>query len=186
MSPTALYIWNLQIAEAFYTPLHCLEISLRNSLHEQLKLHFQQEQWWQVAPVDAHTTAKIGEAVRELRKRSTDNPSADSIVAELSFGFWVSLLSRRYDRHLWVPVLHKGFAHYRGQREPLRDNLQAMVLLRNRIMHHEPIHHRHLAADHAKIYILLRYLGPELTEWLQAIDRVPATLALRPRAGSHA
>ncbi|WP_330182179.1 hypothetical protein OHB26_38630 [Nocardia sp. NBC_01503] len=186
VSAADLYVWNLKIAEAFYAPLHCLEISLRNSLHEQLKLKFGQERWWLVAPLDDHDESKIRKAESDIQRRSAGTPCVDAIVAELSFGFWVSLLSRRYDRRLWVPALHKGFPHYRGPREQLRDNLQAMVLLRNRIMHHEPIHHRHLAADHVKIYVLLGYLGPELPVWLRTIDRVPETLALRPKAGSHA
>ncbi|GAA3118713.1 hypothetical protein [Nonomuraea salmonea] len=102
------------------------------------------------------------------------------MVTELSFGFWVSLLSRKYDRHLWVPALHRAFPYYSGSRESLRDNLQAMVFLRNRIMHHEPIHHRHLAADHVKIYTLLGYVEPQFASWLRAFDRVPEVLARRP------
>ena len=46
-------------------------------------------------------------------------------------------------------------------------------MLRNRIMHHEPIHHRHLEADHAKIYRLLGYIEPEAASWLRGFDRVP-------------
>lgn len=109
----------------------------------------------------------------------------DSVVAELSFGFWVSLLSRRYDRYFWVPALHKAFPGYHGDRESLRDNLQAMLRLRNRIMHHEPIHHRHLEADHAKIYRLLGYIEPEAATWLRKFDRVPDVLAMRPGRGNR-
>ncbi len=37
---------------------------------------------------------------------------ADDLVTELSFGFWVSLISRTYDRPLWVPALHRAFPHH--------------------------------------------------------------------------
>ena len=70
-------------------------------------------------------------------------------------------------------ALHNAFAGYHGDRETLRDSLQAMLMLRNRIMHHEPIHHRHLEADHAKIYRLLGYIEPEAASWLRGFDRVP-------------
>src|ERR1700721_1161807 len=100
--------------------------------------------------------------------------SADDVVAGLSFGFWVSLLSRTYDRYLWVPALHKAFPHYSGSRRELFDNFDAMRRLRNRVMHHEPIHHRHLEADHAKIYRLVGYITPDAVVWLQRFDRVPA------------
>jgi hypothetical protein len=173
----------LQVSEAFYPALSCLEISVRNAMHEQLRLRYGRPEWWSSAPLQEHAVKKVDQVKSDLRRRKGFSAiCADDVVAELSFGFWVSLLSRRYDRHLWVPALHKSFPGYRGGREPLRDNLQAMLQLRNRIMHHEPIHHRHLAADHAKIYRLLRFVEPATAEWLSGFDRVPDVLVKRPRA----
>ncbi|MFI6045608.1 hypothetical protein ACIA8C_28545 [Nocardia sp. NPDC051321] len=186
VSARSLYIWNLQTAGAFYIPLHCLEICLRNAMHEQLTIKFGQPCWWLVAELDEHDRAKIDKTRIDLGRKGIRKPTADDIVAELSFGFWLSLLSRRYDRRLWVPALHKAFPNYPNDRARLHDNVQAMVLFRNRIMHHEPIHHRHLAADHAKIYLLLSYIEPELPTFLRTIDRVPQALALRPKRAAHA
>jgi len=152
-----LYWWNIEVSAAFYGLLHCLELSLRNALHHQLGNRF-------------------GPSIRRGVRVDVDD-----IVAGLPFGFWVSLLSRgaAYDRQLWVPALHRAFPGYSGRREKLHDNLLAMVLFRNRIMHHEPIHHRDLAADHAKIFRLLGYLSPDLAKEVQAFDRVPDVLARR-------
>lgn len=93
----------------------------------------------------------------------------------------MSLVSRgaAYDRTLWVPALHRAFPFYKGRRQPLHDNLLAMVLLRNRIMHHEPVHHRDLRADHAKIYRLLGYISPRMVKELEALDRVGEVLRRR-------
>ncbi|WP_326825191.1 hypothetical protein [Streptosporangium sp. NBC_01756] len=175
-----LYRWNIEVSEAFYCPLHCLEVSLRNSQHTHLSAMFGRADWWVVAPLRKHEMTKIAQAERNLRDKGASVPTADDVVAELSFGFWVSLLSRSYDRYLWVPVLHRAFPRYSGRREALRDNLQAMVLLRNRVMHHEPIHHRRLEADHMKIYRLLGYLEPAVVDWLRDFDRVPEVLSRRP------
>lgn len=176
-----LYRWNLQVSEAFYPALSCLEVSIRNAVNEQLQATYGRPDWWESAPLDQHDASKVQQASDDLRRRKgIDPPCVDSIVAELSFGFWVSLLSRRYDRYFWVPALHKAFPGYHGDRESLRDNLQAMLRLRNRIMHHEPIHHRHLEADHAKIYRLLGYVEPEAATWLRKLNRVPGVLAKRP------
>jgi len=173
-----LYRWNLQVSEAFYPALSCLEISLRNAIHEQLQARYARPDWWESSPLDRHDAAKVRQAADDLgRRKGVSAQCADSIVAELSFGFWVSLLSRRYDRHFWVPALYRAFPGYHGDRESLRDNLQAMLRLRNRIMHHEPVHHRHLVADRAKIYRLLGYIEPEAVTWLCAFDRVPDVLA---------
>ncbi|MFG1862511.1 hypothetical protein [Microbispora bryophytorum] len=175
-----LYQWNVVVSEAFYGPLHWLEICLRNAEHDRLRNRFGTDDWWRVAPLDEYEMAKVSAANQKLARKGVRRPPADDVVTELSFGFWVSLLSRKYDRRLWVPALHGAFPYYSGRREPLRDNLQTMVLLRNRIMHHEPIHRRHLEADHAKIYRLLGYVEPQSVGRLRADDRVPEVLTRRP------
>lgn len=175
------YQWNLQVSEAFYPALSCLEISLRNALHAQLQIRYGRPDWWKSAPLQNRHLAKVRGAEAEARKRKGTKTSADDVVAELPFGFWVSLLSRAYDRDFWVPALHRAFPRYRGNRRTLHDEFEAMLLLRNRISHHEPIQHRHLAADHAKIHRLLSYIAPDAAFWLKGFDRVPVVLASKPR-----
>jgi hypothetical protein len=106
----------------------------------------------------------------------------DHVVAELSFGFWVSLLSKGYDQSLWVPFLHQAFPNYHGPRRQLHDWLYSVVLLRNRVMHHEHIYTRDLAADLAKIRRLLEYFSPGLALQLDGLDRVSEVLSRRPPA----
>lgn len=180
-----LYWWNVEVSAAFYTPLHCLELSLRNAMHEQLCNHFGKDSWWATAPLNDNGKRIISVAVQKIIGRGTRRYCADDIVAELPFGFWVSLLSRgaAYDRKLWVPALHRAFPCYQGKRRPLHDNLLAMVLFRNRIMHYEPVHRRDLRADHAKIYRLLGYMSPRMVKELETIDRVSEVLDRR--IGDH-
>jgi hypothetical protein len=181
VSADRFYLWNLQVSAAFYDgPLHCLEIGLRNALNARLSGMYGRPDWWSSAPLAPHDALKIGRVRDDLLRRSGTRIGPDDVVAELAFGFWVSLLSRRYDRYLRVPALHQAFPGYSGAREPLRDNLEAMRLLRNRVAHYEPIHHRDLAADHQKIYRLLGYIEPAAVAWLRTFDRVPDLLARRP------
>jgi hypothetical protein len=176
-----LYWWNIEISSAFFGPLHCLVLSLRNALHLQLCALFGRADWWAAVRLTDEGARTIAAVRAKLVRRSATPVGVDDIVAGLSFGFWVSLLSRgrAYDRAFWVPALHKAFPGFSGRREQLHDNLVAMLLLRNRIMHHEPIHHRDLGADHAKIYRLLGYLSPALAKEAQPLDRVPDALARR-------
>jgi hypothetical protein len=96
-----LYRWNLQVSEAFYPALSCLEISFRNALHSQLSVRYGRDDWWADARLGDHDSAKVQRAINDLCTRQRLSvPCADGIVAELSLGFWVSLLSRRYDRYL--------------------------------------------------------------------------------------
>ncbi|ANW19144.1 hypothetical protein [Streptomyces clavuligerus] len=176
-----LYWWNIEACGALYGPLHCLELALRNALHDRLSEAYGRPDWWETAPLDHHGQRLVTDARRKCERRGTA-PTPDAVVAELSFGFWVSLLSRRYDRGLWVPVLHKAFPLLDQPRKQLHDGLSSLVLLRNRIMHHEPVHHRDLAADHAKIYRMLGYLSPELVVEAKVMDRFPDVLAVRAAA----
>ncbi|MDX2292388.1 MULTISPECIES: hypothetical protein [Streptomyces] len=173
-----LYWWNIEVAAALVGSLHCLELALRNALHGALVRHHGRPDWWTVAPLNARGRRLVDDARRACgRRRQRTTP--DDMVAELTFGFWTSLLSSGYDRAFWVPVLHVAFPHYRGRRDHLYNDLTSLVLLRNRVMHHEPVHHRHLAADHDTIYRVLGYLSLELAEEARAMDRFPTVLAGR-------
>ncbi|MEV4345800.1 hypothetical protein AB0J83_15115 [Actinoplanes sp. NPDC049596] len=178
-----LYWWNVEISGAFYGPLHCLEVTFRNALHNELCVAFTRNDWWATAPLQSHGLRMVVEARDKCARRGRRLVSEDDIVAELPFGFWTSLLSNnrhsQYDRRLWVPCLHRAFPHYRGQRRDLHDQLEAMRLLRNRIMHHEPIHYRDLAADHRKIYRLIGFIDTTAAREALGMDRVAAILRRR-------
>lgn len=175
-----LYWWNVDVSAAFYTSLHCLEMALRNAVHQRLTVAYGRAGWWEVAPLGANGRRKVHDAVGKLSTRIRRS-TADDVVAELTLGFWVSMVSGAYDRSLWVPHLHKAFPLFRGRRRQLHEDLHTVLLFRNRIMHHEPIHHRHLEADHATILRLLGYLSPVMVKQLETYDRVGAVLKLRPR-----
>ncbi|MFJ6134377.1 hypothetical protein [Kitasatospora sp. NPDC092286] len=113
---------------------------------------------------------------RRIRHRQV---TADDVVAELSFGFWVKLLSGRHARTFWVPALHRAFPSDIGRRDDLHRRFVTMMRLRNRISHHEPIHHRHLEAGHATLHHLLACLDAEPAAQALRLDRVPAVLKQR-------
>jgi hypothetical protein len=177
LAASRLYWWNIEVSAALLGSLHCLEIALRNALHDALARHHGRPDWWAVAQLSDRGKKIIDDARRTCERRLR-RTTPDDVVAELSFGFWVSLLSHAsgYDRRFWVPVLHTAFPHYQGRRDHLYRDLTSLVLLRNRVMHHEPVHHRHLTADHATIYRVLGYLSPEMTKEAQVMDRLPAVL----------
>ena len=180
----ALYWWNIEVSAAFFGPISCLETTLRNALHRELTTAYGTPGWWDDAPLDARGRSVVSDTRRKVARLGGDPALTDAMVAELSFGFWVSLLSKgkSYDRRFWVPTLHRAFPHYKGRRDTLHDGMHSLLLLRNRIMHHEPVHHRALADDHAKIYRMLGYLDPEAADGIRPFDRVPEVL--RDRAAT--
>ena len=173
-----LYIWNIQVSGAFYPLLQFVEITLRNALHRELKSRFGRTDWWSAAPLDAHGQRLVKEALDKVpASRSPQN--VDDVVAKLSLGFWVSLVSRSYDRTLWVPALHRAFPRYHGRRDHLHAELNEVLRLRNRVMHHEPIHQRDLEVDRARIYHLIDHMSSDVAAEVRRVDVVPQVLRLR-------
>lgn len=106
------------------------------------------------------------------------------IVAELTFGFWTSLLDRRYEQILWPPLLKTAFPHM-PRKQRTRANLSrrfhTVRQLRNRIFHHEPIAHwQDLAQQHAGILEAIAWIAPGAKDLVQAIDRFPEIHAQGP------
>jgi hypothetical protein len=173
-----LYMWNIEISAAFYPLLHFVEITLRNALHRELGTRFGRADWWSVAPLNEHGQRLVKEAEEKVAAPRSPQNSED-LITKLTFGFWVSLVSQAYDRSLWVPALHHAFPHYRGRRDALHAELREVLWLRNRVMHHEPIHRCDLQADHDIICRLLYYMSPGMAVVVRQVDQVPQVLRLR-------
>lgn len=175
-----LYSWNIQVSAAFQAPLGCLEVAFRNALHYRLSTLFGRGDWWLSPGTRLHHTGQhiLTEAVQEIQRRGI-RPTPGRVVAELPFGFWVSLLGSGtdYETRLWRPALRHAFPGYRGQRRPLHQEFDEVRRFRNRIAHHEPIHRRDLVADHVRVIRLLGYVSPEYAAWVRLNDRVPDVLA---------
>lgn len=184
-----LYTWNTAISAAFYGPLQGLEVALRNAMHRQLCAKYGAD--WYDNPAcgfDAGALARIDEAKRTLG-RGNYQVDPPHVVAELPFGFWVSLLGkggwaaapdsgkRNYDMTLWRPALYKAFPHSRRSRADTHRPLDYLRTLRNRIAHHEPIFTRHLEQDFRSILEVAGWICPQTAHWIEHHSRVKALLA---------
>lgn len=179
-----LYAWDAEAARALHSPLRDLEVSLRNRIHRQLTGKFGQSDWWNVRRAEPNqwAMADIREAEAQLARRGNGGAACD-VVATLSFGFWVSLLSRgghgNYDMKYWNPALRHCFKGVR--RQDLHERLEVMRTLRNRIAHHERVSHRHLAEDFRTAIELTALVAPELAARHEKYSQVPAVLARKAR-----
>ncbi|MCO8270554.1 hypothetical protein M1L60_08080 [Actinoplanes sp. TRM 88003] len=180
-----LYWWNVEASAAFYAALHCLEIVLRNALHEELTLYYARSDWWTTARPAGDGTHLITDAYQKLRRTNGRPPNEDDIVAAMPFGFWVSLTSRSNEAAMWRPALYRAFRPgYRRSRREMYTHLNSLRLFRNRIMHHEPIHMRHLEADLHRVCELAEYLAPGVTKILARVSTIERVLARRPTPSS--
>ncbi len=182
-----LYTWNTAISAAFYGPLQGLEVALRNAMHRQLSAAYGID--WYDNPgcgLDAGTLNRI-EAAKTTIARAGNEVDPPHVVAELSFGFWVSLLGKggwiadgrkaNYDMTLWRKALYKAFPHGRMSRSAVHTPLDYLRTLRNRIAHHEPIFSRHLERDFRSILEVTGWICPKTADWIAHHSRVEALLA---------
>lgn len=93
------------------------------------------------------------------------------IVAELTLGFWVSLLNSEYERTLWQ-ALRRAFP-YMPRQERKRRNVSAPLNLfrhfRNRIFHNESIcwNLNRVEEIHAEILKVIGWMNRDLPEWVR-------------------
>ena len=175
-----LYESNMQAAAAAMHTTGMVEVLVRNALDAALV------DWWgQVAPtedwlhsrlLDRQGTLDVNKAVSR-HKPASIYPSHGQVVAELHFGFWRFLVSKRYLTTLWIPAAHRGFPFLEGKlherRTALEAALKSLNLVRNRAAHNEPIHRRHLMEDLATAVAVASWIHPVAGAWVATRSMIP-------------
>lgn len=172
----AQYRWNLQLSESLYPLIHLNEVVFRNALHNALTTEFETEYWFKGLWLHTREQQVINKVLAELHKRY-EEPSADQVIAELTFGFWCSLCDSRYEHKqiLWPKLLKhtplKSLPKRQRQRKEISRAVNRLRQLRNRIFHHEPVWHwRDLKQRHHDACELLDWLNPEVAKILHHSD----------------
>ena len=106
--------------------------------------------------------------------------SPDKIVAELTFGFWVTLLNSEYELTLWKS-LRLAFP-YMPKKDRKRKNVSspcnALRKLRNRVFHHESIcwDLDYILDIHSRLVQVLGWMNQDMPEWLEGVDNFHKTV----------
>lgn len=148
VSALKIYHWNTELSQAMYLAVQIWEITLRNRLNTILQRRYG-EDWPYDETVavrqftDADTEKLRSAIARQKKNRRMRFPPTGSIVADLSAGFWVSLLSDSYEVPLgWNVYIGRVFAYDAALDRATAHRLCVRILdVRNRIAHHEPIYH---------------------------------------------
>ncbi|WP_256671277.1 Abi family protein [Pseudomonas sp. EMN2] len=191
-----LYAWNAAISAAFIHPLHFCEVVVRNAVSEALTATYGAQWPWSQGfflslPEQAGPVFKPRQALLAARQKAEQSaggnpPSTDKAIAEMSFAFWESMFTARYDHGLWDNHLKRLFPNaparlqYFELRAQIRAALEAIRKFRNRIAHHEPIFARQLAHDYARIQKVVRYRCTQTASWMAQSQTVNVILAAKP------
>ena len=169
-----LYGFNMKLCEAFYTPLHCAEVTLRNHLHNVMAEKYASGWMTNGGPVlDTSEQDKINEAIRE-RERHSKASDPPGLVSEIKFSFWVGLLGPGYDNTLWRSALHKAFKAQSPslKRKTVHGRFNMIRRFRNRVAHHEPIWSKDLKRTNAEIVDAISWMCPDKASWTASHSRV--------------
>jgi hypothetical protein len=168
-----LYTLNAKLSESLYTPLHMLEVALRNRIHTVMSLS-QGAAWFnmpehQLNPMQADMLAKARADLAEKNKVETPG----RMVAALTFGFWTAMLGKEYEA-LWQTTLKDIARREDGKglrRKDFARSLGAIRSLRNRLAHHETVLHWDLPRHYGTIMQLTGWLSPVAAEWCHSCSR---------------
>jgi hypothetical protein len=112
----------------------------------------------------------------------------DDIVAAMTFGAWTTMLGPAFEPDLWAPALQHAFPNYSSvtkatfSRRPIAARFDDLRVLRNRVMHHEPLIKRSsLEADFESIVEACSWISDEAGAWIRHHARFRDVLSVRDR-----
>ena len=170
------YKANIALSESLYTSLSVFEVTLRNALSKELERMMGRKDWYSVFPSNPalkSLTSEVTVAIRHISQRG-EMVSPDKIIAELTFGFWVTLLNSEYELSLWKS-LRLAFPHM-PKKDRKRKNVSspcnALRKLRNRVFHHESIcwDLDYITDIHNRLVMVLGWINTDMPSWLDEVD----------------
>lgn len=177
------YFWNIELSEALYPGLAVLEVTLRSSIHEALTAREGTDMWFRELLEPGQLRSYADAYLALLNKLKGKHPSSGQIVAELTFGFWTTLLSQPYHQRLWGPhktALVKAVFPFLpptpSNRHFVHQRYNELRLLRNRVMHHEPIWRRpRLLEEWRDMIECVGWFSPTAKEGILLLDHFEDT-----------
>ncbi|MBR1754845.1 Abi family protein [bacterium] len=141
---------NIIISQALYPELSILEITLRNAINTMLCTYISPN--WIENEIQNknilfdYDFSLLNKAYCDAQKESKNKQfKIGKVVANLNFGFWTNLCSKKYNSLLWTKkgCFKAVFINYppekKQQIHEISTNLCSIRKLRNRIFHYEPI-----------------------------------------------
>lgn len=180
-----LYTWNARLCEAFYLPTQVAEVATRNAIHAALKDKFGNT-WYQngayLCTLPQRLRDEMDKVIQDEKFAYGTRMNVDHLVSGLSFGFWLNLMTSRYDGVLWPRYIRRSFpgAPRRTDRQILHKKLDGLRTHRNRIAHHKPIFDRNPTTKFGEILEILSWVCDDTHWFIQHTSRVSQTINSRP------
>lgn len=185
-----LHEWNAVLASTMMASLQIFELSIRNHINAALTDHLHSPEWWGIKTgntwtVSSHVNGgQINDVQNAIRVsgRRPKGVTSGGVISELSFGFWLALLTQAYDNPsgkntLWRDCLHKVFEKSgKISRKDAYAQLASIVSLRNKCAHHEPVLNLDINREFILLLSFTRRFSASTAEWISSTSLVPYIL----------
>jgi hypothetical protein len=181
-----LYKANLRLAQAFHPLIGTLEVTLRNTIDNNLCIFFNDNDWIlnQQSFMNLHLKGEIQKAEKRF-KRNNVIVTSNKIIAEQTLGFWTNFFEKTIYKNLKgnpIKIFNKLPSGI-GRLE-IHKMLDSIRLLRNRINHNEPICFKGNQIDltesienYNNISEIIRWINPDLLKWTKEVDKINKEIA---------
>jgi hypothetical protein len=176
------YFWNMALADALHCSLSVAEVLLRNAIHHTLSAHCGRDDWYERDELlEENQREDRNKAKHHIQTRGR-TPTPERVISQLTFGFWVTLLSARYNERFWRPDLADPpnlraafpYAPAKSRRNDIQAKYYAANNLRNLAFHHEPIFDlRSIEDDYRRTYEGIAWIDPTMPAKIRPFDRFP-------------
>lgn len=163
------YLREMFEARAKWPMINLIEVALRSRMAHQLEMRFGKDFF-----VSEPQQLLSGE-VNRLRLAQADSPVVDKfeVIKRLPMGFWLQLLSKKYESILWAPALWRSFPAWEGRsRKSIHDEATSVWRLRNQIAHHEPTSQNSSLPNASELSRLLLRLEPDFEPMIHSLHPV--------------
>ena len=162
----ARYLYNIELCKSLYPLINIFEVTLRNSIDAALVNFFKNPDWNNTIPLCQTELAMITDAQLKI-KRNGKKYSHGRLIAELTLGFWVALMGRKYNTQSFQFAIIKNCLHNcpsdQKKSSVVQKNLTEIRFLRNRIAHHERIcHWKDLQQKHDLLLDFICWLNSDM------------------------
>lgn len=180
---TFAVVANQRLSAAILEDCSYLELALRNrldaALRSRLVMRGISEPWTEdptgeIQSIGGDLSRRLSQC-RVRVSRQKPHYSHSDVLAELTLGFWVAVLSKKAQalRHDLLGVFEGYPSRDFG---PLINGLNELRVLRNRVAHHHRVLHRDLERDLLLLARVAKWIDPRLAQFMAKESRVQALI----------
>lgn len=183
-----LYVANIRLSGAAIEAINIVEVALRNAFDAHLRQWNRDvngvEEWTTMPAPDLRDVITYQDTLKKAKDKAERavagrrEVSHDDVLAHLSFGTWYYLMPSTMNgpkRRIWNGALKSAFPYAtQVQPERIKDSIQIVYDLRNRVAHFEPIYDLHLAGKRSAMKKILHLMNRPISNWFADTERLTA------------